>query len=151
MEKLRLLSCAGLLAGVCLVAGALLQPRASAQMREPEPGEGVICALAIYATVMEVGRRCYPEADAEIQGELARSVSRIDAYVLANTNGQVTQQQIDEFKRQQGNFGASEEFLCHGDPDQMYQSVVAQGVAELRRSTDELLSRPGEPTWGTCL
>lgn len=151
MGRLRLHGFTALFTASCLIAATLFQSLASAQTREYEPGEGVICALAIYSVVTEVGRRCHPAEDVEVQEELARTILRLDAFVLANTNGQVTQQQIDEFKRQQGHFGASEEFLCHGDADQMYRAVVAQGADELRQAVDGLVSRPGEPTWGTCL
>lgn len=129
------------------------KPRALAQTgpRTPEPGEGVICAWAIYTAAAEIGRRCHPGENAEAQEELQRSVSRIDAYVVANTNPHETQQQLDEFKRRQGHVGDSLEFLCHGFADQLYRSIAQQGAQAIRESVDSMVSRPGEPTWGTCL
>lgn len=136
-----------------IVASLLGQTLAFAQSgrRTPEPGEGVICAWALYSVAAEVGGRCYPDQNVEVNEELVRSVARIDAFVIANTDPQVTDQQVDEFKRLQGGVGAAEEFLCHGDAVQIYQSLAAQGASEIRQSIDTLVSRPGPPTWGTCL
>ncbi|MBI1251792.1 MAG: hypothetical protein GC189_10000 [Alphaproteobacteria bacterium] len=136
-----------------VVASLLVQPLAIAQSgrRTPEPGEGVICAWALYSVAAEVGRRCFPGQNVEVNEELVRSVARIDAFVIANTDPQTTKQQIDEFKRQQGGVGADQESLCRGDAVQIYRSLAAQGALEIRRSIDTLVSRPGSPTWGTCL
>jgi hypothetical protein len=143
---------------LALVAASFLaalggEPFAFAQSgrRTPEPGEGVICAWALYSVATEVAGRCYPGQNVEVQQELVRSVARIDAFVIANADPQVTEQQVEEFKRQQGGVGADEELLCHGDAEQLYQSLAAQGASEIRQSIDTLVSRPGPPTWGTCL
>lgn len=140
---------------VVATVAALLSdnPRAIAQTsaRTPAPGEGVICAWAIYTVALEVGTRCHPGEDADVQAELQHSVSMVDAYVTANTNPHATQQQLDEFKRSQGHVGEPLASLCHGDPEQLYRSIVQQGAPAIRESVSGLVSRPGEPTWGTCL
>jgi len=143
----------GVLIAAIVAVGTLTEPRALAQTgaRTPEPGEGVVCAWALYTVAREVGRRCHPGEDVELQEALEQAVSEIDAYVVANTNPSATQQQIDEFKRQQGHVGASEEFLCRGDPSELYRSLAEQGAPAIRASLDAALSRPGQPTWGTCL
>lgn len=141
-----------------LVASAMVATLASVPLasensatRQTVPGEGVICFWSIYIAVSEVGNRCYPGQHAEVQAELQRAVSLIDAYVLANSKPPPTQEQIAKFKSEQGNVGAPKEFLCRGDPDQMYLMFVKAGALSIRTQVDALLSRPGKPTWGTCL
>jgi hypothetical protein len=97
----------GVVAAAIVAATFVNDPHALAQSgaRLPEPGEGVVCAWAIYTVASEVGKRCYPGEHAEVQAELHRAVSRIDAYVVANTKPPVTQQQLDKFKREQGHVG----------------------------------------------
>jgi hypothetical protein len=120
-------------------------------VQRTEPGEGVVCAWAIYTTALEVGTRCYPGEHVDVQTELRRAVSQIDAYVIANSKPPPTQKQFDTFKREQGNVGASREFLCRGDPDQIYKGFVGWGAPAISKAVNELVSRPGQPTWGTCL
>ncbi|MBL8543328.1 MAG: hypothetical protein JNJ63_05920 [Hyphomonadaceae bacterium] len=153
MKKCHIFSVLAVIVGATVASALLTTPRASAQdsPRASKPGEGVICAWALYTVASEVGRRCHPGEDVELQEELERAVSQIDAYVVANTNPHVTQQQLHEFKRQQGHVGDSEEFLCHGDAHDLYRSSVEQGASAIRAHVENMISRPGEPTWGTCL
>jgi len=129
------------------------QPPAFAQAEavRSEPGEGVICAWAIYSAMAEVGARCHPDEDADVQAELTLAVARLDAYVIANTTPPATIERIAEFKREQGMAGAPKEQLCRGAPEEMYKSVAARSPAEIRKTVDDLVARAGPPTWGTCL
>lgn len=117
--------------------------------REAPPGEGVICAWAIYSLIEEVGRRCAPERFPENQAELRRTVQRLDDYVRANSK--LTPEEIARFKTEQANVGAPEAVLCQGDALQMFESLGQTNPVELSRSIDALVARPGTPTWGTCL
>ena len=117
--------------------------------REVPPGEGVICAWAIYSLIEEVGRRCAPERYPEGQAELRRSVQRLDDYVRANS--QLTPEEIARFKSEQAHIGAPEAELCQGEPLQMFEGVGQIDPVELSTSIDALVARPGTPTWGTCL
>lgn len=113
------------------------------------PGEGIFCALAIYSLAEEVGKRCFPGGDKKIQAEISRSVGDIDSFVLKNSS--MTSADIEEFKREQSHIGGSEAFLCHGDALALYQHVRSQGSASLHAGIASMISRPGKPTWGTCL
>ena len=117
--------------------------------RETPPGEGVICAWAIYSLVEEVGRRCAPGRYPEAQEELRRTVQRLDDYVRANSD--FTPEQISRFKSEQAHIGASEAELCQGDGLQMFESLARIEPGDLSLSIDALVARPGDPTWGTCL
>jgi hypothetical protein len=104
-----------------------------------------------YTGAMEVGRRCYPGQDIEVQEELTRSVSRIDAYVAANSSPSWTSEEIEGFKRVHGLVGASEEHLCRDDLKELYRSFVSYGAVAIRNDVDAMLARPGTPTMGECL
>jgi hypothetical protein len=124
---------------------------AQTEPRESEPGEGVVCAWAIYSAMAEVGGRCLPEEDLEFQEELQRSVARIDEYVLLNASPPVTVEQVAEFKREQGNTDSTTEHLCGAEMIGYFRSFAEQGADSVRTATDQMLARPGNPTWGTCL
>lgn len=129
--------------------GAQAAPPPGMAQRTPPPGEGIICAWAIYAAAAEIGARCFPREAPEFQAELNRSVGRIDAYVLKNSKA--TPEDVARFKRDQGHVGYPKELICKGDGLQLYHSLKSVGAARLRAATDAAVGQPGEPTWGTCL
>jgi hypothetical protein len=116
--------------------------------RVPPPGEGVICALAIYTLVNEVGGQCFPGGNPEFQAEVGRSVSKLDAFVLRNSD--MTRAALAKFKADQGQVGAPKERLCKGDAITLYRALESGGAQRLRSSVDDAVARPGKPTWGTC-
>ncbi len=135
--------------GLALLTCAASTSSTGQVSREAPPGEGVICAWAIYSLVEEVGRRCAPERYPEAQAELRRTVQRLDDYVRANS--ELTPEQIAQFKSEQAHVGAPEAELCQGDALQMFERLAEVNPVELSASVDAMVARPGEPTWGTCL
>lgn len=121
----------------------------TAEKREPAAGEGVVCALAIYSAVAEIGGQCFPENDKDFQTHLRNSVARLDAYVLANSK--ITQTDLDRFKRSQSLRGQPKAKVCSPEMIAMYQSMAKAGPIEMDNAIDKLVARPGDPTWGTCL
>lgn len=121
----------------------------SGKERIAPPGEGVICAWAIYSLLDEVGSRCFPGRDPAHQAELKRSVAQLDSYVARNAKD-LSADEVAKFKRDQARVGAPKELLCRGDPLMMYEAFRDQDPAELRRSVDAVVARDGAPTWGTC-
>jgi hypothetical protein len=118
--------------------------------RETPPGEGVICAWAIYSFVSDVAERCPTGASVELKAELARSVERLDAYVRENSD--ITPAQFEAFKREQANVGRPEAEVCGASvADGLVEGLTHMPVDELRTFIDEAVARPGTPTWGTCL
>lgn len=115
----------------------------------PAPGEGVICALAIFSAMSEVGSRRFPGEDAEFQSELARSVTRLDEYVLRNSERTI--EDLSAFKKEQAHIGAPQAAVCHEEAIDMYRHMASRGPERLKSGTDELVARPGEPKWGDCL
>lgn len=136
----------------CIAAAGLLgaAPSPASQTPETPPGEGVICAWAIYSVLDEVGRRCTSNASPEMKAEIRHAVEALDAYVM--TNAALTADQVHQFKVQQGGAETPDAMLCGGDALGMLEHTQANvSPAELRASVDALVARPGEPTWGTCL
>ena len=117
--------------------------------RERPAGEGVICALGILSAMKEVGNRCFAAQDSEFQSELARSVMRLDEYVLSNS--EQTAADLEAFKKDQSEVGAPLAELCRDDLTGMYKDMAARGPEPIKSGTNELVARPGQPTWGDCL
>lgn len=132
-----------------LLMGAASTSPTPQATREAPPGEGVICAWAIYSLVEEVGRRCAPGRYPEAQTELRRTVQRLDEYVRANSD--FTPEQIAQFKSEQAHVGVPEAELCQGDGLEMFEHIAQIDPIELSTGIDALVARPGAPTWGTCL
>jgi len=110
-----------------------------------------LCAWALIGTAAEFGRRCRTGQDPEVQEELAHSLSRIESYVLANSDPPLTSADVDRFKREQLHIDAPEQLLCESEIGGLYSELAAKNASEIRFSTDALVQRPGVPTWGDCL
>ncbi|WP_166038070.1 hypothetical protein [Sphingosinicella sp. YJ22] len=112
-------------------------------------GTGVICIMAIFNAVAEVGRRCFPGQDPEFQAELGRAVDQIDQYVLRNSAA--TPADLERFKQEQANVGEPSAAVCRSEVIGMYRNLARRGTASLRSETEALVARPGPPEWGDCL
>jgi len=117
---------------------------------EPVPGEGVVCALAIYSAIAEVGRQCFPDNDPEFQDHLRKDVAKLDAYVLANSK--LTPIDLENFKRSQALVGLPKAKVCTPDLMGLYRSAANKTpIIEIDKGIDKLIARPGVPTLGDCL
>jgi hypothetical protein len=97
----------------------------------------------------EVGKRCFPGQDPAFQSDLARSVERLEEYVLRNSER--TAEDLAAFKKEQAHVGAPEAAVCHEEAMDMYRHLAARGPEPVKSMTDELVVRPGTPKWGDCL
>jgi hypothetical protein len=113
------------------------------------PGAGVLCAWAMVSVVDEVGGRCFAGQDKAFQAEVHGMMIRMDAYVAANQPA--TAESIASFHREQGLRGAPATQLCQGDLPELYKRVRDQGVDRFKAAFDAMISRPGKPTWDTCV
>ena len=137
---------------LALLTGAASAPAAPQDARETPPGEGIICAMAIFGVIAEIGRRCYPDSLPEFQEELRQSLARMDAYVLANSD--MTPEDLERFKADQTGASVPDAELCSSDFASIYTespSAETTDAGEFRSYVDQLVARPGTPTWGTCL
>lgn len=119
---------------------------------EAPPGEGVICAVALFGAIEEIGRRCYPDRLPEFQAELRQSLARLDAYVLANSD--MTAEDLARFKADQSGADVPDAELCSSEFGSIYTDpapAATTDAMEFSAYVDRLVARPGEPTWGTCV
>jgi len=123
--------------------------RVAGSARQAPAGEGVICTLGIFSAMKEVGNRCFPGQDADFQSELGRAVERLDEYVL--TNSEWTASDLETFKKDQSLVDAPQPKVCREELIGMYKQMAADGPSPVKSGTDELVARPGMPTWGDCL
>ena len=131
-----------LLAGVPAASAA---PQSAA--RESPAGEGVLCAIALYSGIAEIARTCTPDTAPALQAELVRQVERLDAYALANG---MTPETLADFKRQ-NLAGISDPAMCAAHMEDGFASALTADPADLRAGVDEMVARPGTPTWGSCI
>lgn len=137
MRKIAILMCVSLV-------GAAPPPA-----KDPRAGEGVLCMMVFVDAAAEVGRVCHAGENPVFQAELDGAVGRFDTYVLKNSA--ITPEQLTQFKREQAHIGAPKEVLCKGDMASIYSTFLSQGVEKLHSGIDQLLARPGKPTWGDCV
>lgn len=111
----------------------------------PAAGEGVLCGLAIYSAVAEVGRQCFAERNLDFQSHVRHNIARIEAFVRANSA--MTQADLEQFEHRQ----APRDNACAADLTKFYQAFAKAGSAAIDQDVDRLIARPGPPTWGQCL
>ncbi|MEQ1499405.1 MAG: hypothetical protein ABL914_12180 [Novosphingobium sp.] len=141
------LKCATLLGAAFILTGFGDNPTAAIQ---PPPGQGTLCALAIYSLVETVGQKCRAGQDPEFQAGIARIVDKYDAFMLANSTW--TAQDLVEFKRKQAATDEPAEAVCKSENHVMfYDAMKKQDIKVQEAGVDQFVSRPGEPTWGDCL
>jgi hypothetical protein len=135
-----------------LAASAQAGPASETALSRPavrEPAMGTICAVALYTVVQEVGKRCFPGEDSEFQTQVARSVARLDAFVLANSD--IGQAGLEQLKREQSLVGAPRAEVCSETPVGIYRAFAREGSESLRAETEMLTARPRPAVWGDCL
>ena len=131
------------------VLAVISQSAVASPILETQPGEGVLCLWTYTVASAEIGRRCRSGRNPELQAELERAVERFDAYVLRNAP-EATPEMVERFKREQGLSGASTAVICESEITGLYDRIEGLGIAHLRSQVDEMLARPGRPTWGDC-
>jgi len=132
-----------------IIAVGLVTTTARAEPPQPIPGEGILCALALYSVANEVARVCRPSDPPQLGVELGHAVDRLTEYIT--TNGGGTPAEVEEFKRQQGGVGRAADVLCKGDALMIYEGIRHMSPDALRLSVDSAVARPGKPTWGVCI
>lgn len=137
----RPLQCAVVAAALALIAGPALA--------QSKPGEGVICAAALYTYADEVISKCHDGKQPKLQAELRRGVKRLDAYILKNSK--MTKAELASFKREKAGVGRPPEVLCQVDDEGLFKALTNKSAKEMRSYFDRLTARPGTPTWGKCV
>jgi hypothetical protein len=117
---------------------------------EMPPGDGVLCAYAIYGSFAEVGERCDVHPDPAFQAELRRSATRLAAYIRANAHW--SEEKVDRFTKEQAQVGRPAAQLCTAETMGFYRQMAERNTArQLAEGVDKTVARAGPPTWGLCL
>lgn len=118
-------------------------------------GKGpVLCLWSLYVATQEIGNRCFAGKDREFREELDRSITRTEAFIVANSSTPVTQADLRARKEAEAATAAEHlkpERLCKSEWVQLYENFRSAGAAGLKASTDELLSVPREPVINPCI
>lgn len=110
------------------------------------PRTGLICVWAIYATMLEVSRRCEAPRNAAFEAELARSVSQMEEY--AERQSQAGANVMASYRARQIEHDAG---ICHPDALAMYTHMARTPPEAMRSETARLLASSPPVEWGTCL
>ena len=135
---------------VALLFSSVALVGAASPVREPPPGEGVLCMMVFVDVAAEAGRRCFPGQNPVFQARVEEAEAKFDAYFLKN--GPATPEQLAAFKKDQAGIGAPT-FQCKSDGDVvlMYNHFVALDAKVLTTDVDKMLARKGKPTFGDCV
>jgi hypothetical protein len=131
--------------GACAVAFATPEPVAA--QRQTQPGEGVMCLLALTAAASHVADVCHPGEAPELATELHAGADRLGRYVVENG---WTVVELERFLREQAHVDAASDLICQTAAESFYQSFRAQPEA-LAESVAAVTARAGRPTWGDCV
>jgi len=124
-------------------AGAASSPRPSFQQAP------VLCIWEQLMATQLVGEKCHAGEDAALQSELASSVHRVDAFIMAN-DATATPDRVEAFKKQFRDQSLSRDLCADPDAKGMYADAKSAGPQGMRSDTDQLISVPRKPTKEGC-
>jgi hypothetical protein len=110
------------------------------------PGEGIFCAAAIYQAAAQAAKRCFPVEAVELRAELDRSIERLNAYILSNSDW--TPERLAQFSDEQIKIEPDAR-PCEDAAAQLFRKMMTAKPETLRAAVDLGTARPGNPTWGT--
>jgi hypothetical protein len=109
----------------------------------------VLCTWGIFEGVRQAGERCFAGKDPEFQAALGQSMSRIDAFIIANAPA--TPADL-EARRKAVLAEAGTTDICKSPAAvYFYQALRDRGPASLKTMTDELLAVPRHPEMNPCM
>lgn len=111
----------------------------------PVPREGLICVWAIYANILEIGRRCGVTPNPAFQAELEGSVARMEAYARRQSPARAADMAV---WRQREIVGDTR--LCDADAVRSYDEFARLDLARVRQDVDEMLARSPPVDWGNA-
>ena len=139
---------------LALLATAVTVSPGSARMNDPPAAEprivggraGLVCIWAIYATLLEVGKRCGGARNDPFEAELERSVSRLEDHARRRSPAGAALMADYRARRIDGDAQ-----LCHSDALGMYAQMARVAPEAVRGETDRMLASSPPVEWGSCL
>ncbi|QNE05242.1 hypothetical protein [Croceicoccus marinus] len=109
---------------------------------------GAVCWAAILEAVSSYGQRCIADESEDFRAALDEARLRLDRKFLGSA---WSEERLAAFKRQMGEADTPKAELCsNADALGIYRETEKPGSEWLFKITDDLVSRPGPPEWGTC-
>ena len=109
----------------------------------------VLCIWEQLMATQLVGEKCHPGEDAALQNELASSVHRVDAFIMAN-DATATPDKVEAFKKQFRDQSLSQDLCANPDAKGMYADAKSAGPEGMRSDTDQLIAVPRKPVRDGC-
>ncbi len=109
----------------------------------------VLCVWTLLLATQLVGQRCHPGEDPELQAELDKSISRVDAFIMANDHT-ATKERVDAFKQSFKDQSASVSICANPGAEAMYDDAKKAGPGKIHSDTDDLVAIPRAPTKEGC-
>lgn len=110
---------------------------------------GPVCWAAIVESIRQIGARCFDGQDPALMAELGSANDALGRMFLERG---WSEQQLEGFRRQMGEADEPTERLCaNKDAIEMYRGFASARQEDLAQVTAEMLARPGQPEWGSCL
>ncbi len=85
----------------------------------------------------------------ENQKMLEETQDVLDEFIVSDPNW--NDENLADFKREQGGVDLDTETLCHGDALLIGKGYVVADQENLRANVEDLIVRFDKPVWGTCL
>lgn len=119
----------------------------AAPARQQQDGKtGVLCTLAILATIDEVGRQCFQGQDRAFQADARDNLNRLSRHVLSRTT--MTPAEMTMMLDRVSGRKQPDRKICE-EGAEMYTHFRDRG-GQLRGWVDEAIARPGTPGWEPC-
>ncbi len=109
----------------------------------------VLCIWEQLMATQLVGEKCHAGEDADLQSELASSVHRVDAFIMAN-DATATPDKVEAFKKQFRDQSLSQDLCANPDAKGMYDDAKKAGPEGMRSDTDQLIAVPRKPVRDGC-
>jgi hypothetical protein len=140
-----------------LVTAALSVPYAASGQQQPAaPQAGpsmkdapVLCVWKILIATQVAAEKCDGGEDAALQAELASSIKRVDAFIVAN-DPTATLDKLAAYKQRFRDQAASQDVCSDPDAKAAYADAKRAGADRIRADTDDLISTPRAPTGDGC-
>jgi hypothetical protein len=159
LVPVRRVACAALIsvALIFLALAAIGPASAQSLVQEPVPKPdpedlkrgAVLCVWQIYAFIREFGATCHPFEDADVRDQIARSVERMEEFIVIN--GHPGPNYISSWEQRFHDSGKNKDICKSKDAEQMYRAFVKLTPAEIKDKTDFLLAVPRMPVMNPCL
>lgn len=111
---------------------------------------GAIMCLWLIATELKaIHQQCHAEESPEIGAALDRSLERLHAFIVANSDQ--SRASLEASVARKLTDARSEAGICTGDGERFYQDLTRNGAAGIDHWTEQAVAIPRPPVFNPCL